>query len=131
MALSRFSILCPSESNNIKYLNAFFHDKLRTNFNLCFCLQISRPASMRKDGIQSRNRKAHSKGKRNKSEPHLDQCDEMQSQGANQFPSGVSAAHFYENLKAPYEIKSQFLGSQGNYVPTLSSSYQPHFLFQQ
>uniref|UniRef100_A0AC34GW81 Uncharacterized protein n=1 Tax=Panagrolaimus sp. ES5 TaxID=591445 RepID=A0AC34GW81_9BILA len=70
-------------------------------------MHVARPVAMRKDGIQSRNRKAHSKGKRSKAEAELDQSDEMQQQANNQFTAAaVSAAHFYDTIKPQqYEFK--------------------------
>jgi hypothetical protein len=90
---------------------------------------VSRPVTMRKEGIQSRNRKAHSKSKRSKAETDLDQSDEMQQQANNQFnAAAVSAAHFYDTIKPQYDFKIPFPGAQTNY--SIQANYQPQFLFQ-
>uniref|UniRef100_A0A7E4VLV2 GATA-type domain-containing protein n=1 Tax=Panagrellus redivivus TaxID=6233 RepID=A0A7E4VLV2_PANRE len=91
---------------------------------------INRPVSMRKDGIQSRNRKAHAKSKRCKSESLLDHSDEMHidSQNNQSFNASaqLNASGFYDIMKpAAYEIKLSFPNGNG-YIPN-GMSYQPNF----
>jgi transcription elongation factor Elf1 len=87
---------------------------------------VARPVTMRKEGIQSRNRKAHSKGKRSKADPELDQSDEMQQ--ANQI-AAANAASFYDTIKPEYSFKIPFPAAQANY--SFPATYQPQFLFPQ
>uniref|UniRef100_A0A914Y394 Uncharacterized protein n=1 Tax=Panagrolaimus superbus TaxID=310955 RepID=A0A914Y394_9BILA len=92
-------------------------------------MHVARPVAMRKEGIQSRNRKAHSKGKRSKVESELDQSDEMQQQTNNQFTAAAVSAHFYDTIKPQYDLKIPFPGTQANY--SFPASYQTTQFFLQ
>uniref|UniRef100_A0A914EAY6 GATA-type domain-containing protein n=1 Tax=Acrobeloides nanus TaxID=290746 RepID=A0A914EAY6_9BILA len=99
-----------------------------------------RPISMKKDGIQSRNRKAHPKGgrsNRNKNRSETDGSSSMSgvlidATGQTTIPSAsipAGSAGFYELAMKPnpYKVEFQFPGGHHSY---LNNGYHPQFLFQ-
>ena len=95
---------------------------------------------MKKDGIQSRNRKAHPKGgrsNRNKNRSETDGSSSMSgvlidATGQTTIPSAsipAGSAGFYELAMKPnpYKVEFQFPGGHHSY---LNNGYHPQFLFQ-
>uniref|UniRef100_A0AC34PUV5 GATA-type domain-containing protein n=1 Tax=Panagrolaimus sp. JU765 TaxID=591449 RepID=A0AC34PUV5_9BILA len=78
---------------------------------------VARPKTMKKEGIQSRNRKAHSKTGKAKSEPSDSEEMSMNQSNGHNFSSNMNAP-IYDMIKpSPYDLKFTFANANPNYMP--------------